>query len=635
MKTYIEKKRSVSPPFKGLVLVSPPFAFYHRPSIQLGALKAYITSQFRGIQVRAYHCHLSVAQGIGYSVYQAISERTWLAETLYAAILFPEKLGEIESVFRRNARGSRFLNRDPFLTLVNQVKDVSENLISRISWNSFGLAGFSVSLCQLSASLYFIRKVKQIAPEIHILVGGSTVSGMDPGQLFEWFPEIDAVVCGEGELPLSKVVSARIRGESEPEKMSIPGVVWRNGIGTQNSVSFHQIPNLEVIPPPDYDDYFMILKSAPPEKRFFPVIPLEMSRGCWWKKRSPSGKSRGCSFCNLNLQWSGYRSKHPYQVISEIDRITGKYQILSVAFTDNVIPKKISGNVFKEISKLGKDFQLFCELRADASFEELKEMKKAGLSEVQAGIESLSTSLLQRIHKGTSAIQNLEFMKNCEALGIQNRSNLILYFPGSSDTEVKETLFSLEYAFPFHPLKGVAFWLGVESPVWADPKSYGIQRVFNHPNYRWIFPRGFADGCSMMIQAYRGDLKEQRRKWAPVRRRLAEWKSAYGRLNEKFPRRPILSYRDGKEFILIEERRLNAPPVRHRLTGTSRSIYLFCQSRRSIQDILTRFDKMTTDKVNPFLRMMVHKKLMFQEKELYLSLAVPLNAGRGSLLRDG
>jgi hypothetical protein len=42
-----------------------------------------------------------------------------------------------------------------------------------------------------------------------------------------------------------------------------------------------------------------------------------------------------------------------------------------------------------------------------------------------------------------------------------------------------------------------------------------------------------------------------------------------------------------------------------------------------MREILARFPGFGEDKVGPFLRMMVEKRLMFNEKERYLSLAVP------------
>jgi len=92
-------------------------------------------------------------------------------------------------------------------------------------------------------------------------------------------------------------------------------------------------------------------------------------------------------------------------------------------------------------------------------------LRDSGMQKVQVGIEALSSRLLKKLHKGTSAIQNLEIMKNCEALGIENMSNLILQFPGSDAQDVAETLKVLEFAESFYPLKAVSFWLGLGSPV--------------------------------------------------------------------------------------------------------------------------------------------------------------------------
>jgi hypothetical protein len=126
------------------------------------------------------------------------------------------------------------------------------------------------------------------------------------------------------------------------------------------------------------------------------------------------------------------------------------------------------------------------------------------------------TPLLKKLHKGTSAIQNLEIMKNCEALGIENISNRILCFSGSDKQDVALTLQNIEFALPYRPLKTAAFWL----------------------------------------------------------------------------------------------------------------IYLFCSHHRSLKKIRDRFPAFSEDKIVAFLKMMVAKKLMFEENDRYLSLAVPVDPWR-------
>jgi radical SAM superfamily enzyme YgiQ (UPF0313 family) len=158
---------------------------------------------------------------------------------------------------------------------------------------------------------------------------------------------------------------------------------------------------------------------------------------------------------------------------------------------------------------------------------ELKVMRDCGMQRVQIGIEALSSRLLKKLHKGTRAIQNLEIMKNCEALGIENISNLILQFPGSDGQDVTETLKVLEFAMPFYPLKAVNFWLGMGSPVWQNPKKFGIKAVFNHPKWSTLFPAAVCRTLPFMIQTYRGDLTYQKKIWKPVKKKIAEWQKQY------------------------------------------------------------------------------------------------------------
>jgi ribosomal peptide maturation radical SAM protein 1 len=605
-----------------VILVSTPWPLYSRPSIQLGALKAYLKRHSAKLEVHALHAYLKVAESLGYKLYRAISERTWLAETVYGALLFPKRTKEIEKVFYREARGRPDLRKVDFKTTTSQVKNVSDALITSVDWERAGLAGFSICLCQLTSSLYFIKRIKQAFPNLPVVVGGSMFSGDTIHGLLEMFPEIDFVVNGEGELPLSQLVRHLSQAQGHENIPPIPGLVTPKTEESKLPASFCQADTLAELPPPDYDDYFDQLKAFDPEKTFFPTLPAEISRGCWWRRSQVPRKPTGCAFCNLNLQWDGYRSKTLSQVVSEIDHLTTKHKTLSVAFMDNLLPASGAREIFDGLGKLNKDFRLFAEIRASTPRHILKAMQVAGIHEVQVGIEALSTRLLKKLNKGTTAIQNLEIMKYCEELGIANVSNLILHFPGSDDQDVQETLQNLEFALPFRPLRSVHFWLGLGSLVWQDPRAFGLKAVFNHPNYAALFPPDVFRSMRFMIQAYRGDLRHQRKLWQPVKKKVRAWKKAYAETHKGHSRAPILSFRDGRDFLIIRQKRLRAEPFTHRLVGTSRAIYLFCQRHRSLKSILGHFPGTSEDRIVPFLQMMVDKKLMFEENGKYLSLAV-------------
>jgi ribosomal peptide maturation radical SAM protein 1 len=614
---------------KRVALISTPWPLYNRPSIQLGTLKAYLKSIYTELQVESHHVYLKLAEAIGYRRYHEISKRTWLAEAAYAAILYPERFKQIDELFCRESNRKSDFKAAGLGSIAAMIKKISDDFISSRNWDEYLLAGFSVSLCQLTSALYFIKHIKQKFPQLIIVIGGSTFSGSTTADFFKLFPEIDAVINGEGELPLGQLIaylmkSPKLTSIPSIKGLSIPEVTGEHRV----PVDFQQLTSLSSLPPPDYDDYFELLKSFDSRKTFFPILPVETSRGCWWHQSKGSDNASGCAFCNLNLQWEGYRAKNSSQVANEISCLAAKHQTLAVSMVDNVLPRNTTTEIFENLDHLNLDLRLFSEIRATTSWTELKAMSTAGMREVQIGIEALSTPLLKKLSKGTSTIQNLEIMKNCEALGIENISNLILYFPGSDERDVALTLYSIEFALPYRPLKTAAFWLGRGSPVWHNPNKYGIRAVFNHPNWAVLFPRKVFRNLGFIIQAYRGDLGYQRKFWRPVKKKVATWHNIYTKLHKGPGCSPILSLRDGGRFLIIRQRRANTEPLDHRLTGTSRQIYLFCSHHRSIKTIRDRFPTFAEDKIVAFLRMMVDKKLMFEENDRYLSLAMPVNPRR-------
>jgi ribosomal peptide maturation radical SAM protein 1 len=611
---------------KGVLLLSTPWPLYNRPSIQLGALKAYLRKEHPGLKVDAHHFYLQLANAIGYKRYREISKRTWLAETVYAAALFPGLIERIETLFVQQVPKGSALRSEGLESLSQRVKETSETFIEALNLNECLLAGLTVSLCQLTSALYFAKALKQRSPETIVVVGGSTFGWTSAARLLDFYPAIDLMVMGEGEIPLTRIVGHLRSGGRLRDLPRIPGVLSRKPEVLQPPSSpFCQLPSLDTLPTPDYDDYFELLEKFDPQNRFFPTIPIETSRGCWWSGTNRKG-TKGCAFCNLNLQWSGYRSKDPSKSVSEVDALTQRHKTLSFVMVDNVLPKSGAMDFFKGLTQLDKDLRLFCELRANTPLVTLRAMRDAGVREVQIGVEALSTGLLKRLRKGTTAIQNLELMKWCEGLELLNFSNLIVYFPESDQADVEETLANIPFAYPFRPPRVVPFWLGLGSSVSRNPKAYGLKAVFNHPAYGRILPQEIYRNVPLIHQAYRGNVAWQRRIWRPVIQEVKAWQENYNAAHATPFEGPILTYRDGGDFMIIRDRRSGGEALTHRLKSNSRAIYLFCERNRSFTQIREAFSDIPHDKVTGFLTGMVQKKLMFREKDRYLSLAVRYGA---------
>jgi radical SAM superfamily enzyme YgiQ (UPF0313 family) len=386
---------------------------------------------------------------------------------------------------------------------------------------------------------------------------------------------------------------------------------------------------LDGLPVPDYDDYFRLLKGFDPRHRFFPTLPIEASRGCWWKRRDDDNRFNGCAFCNLNLQWNGYRTKPVRQVVREVDHLVRRHEAINLAFADNTLPQKQAARIFDGIGALNFDLSIFAEIRATTPPSTLRIMKRAGLETVQVGIESLSSRLLKKMNKGVRAIDNLCLMKHCEAAGIANASNLMLHFPSSDADDVAQTLECLKFARWYRPLKTVSFWLGLDSPVCRFPERFHIRSTFNHPHLKKVFPASVAGGFRFMIQGYRGDRQRQRKLWRSVQRDVRQWHKTYAAVQRQIHGRPALAYRDGGRFIVIDQHFPQMPVVRHRLAGTSADIYRYCHAPRSLEQIAERFAAFDRRQIRSFLQSMVAKRLIFAENDWYLSLAASTSWRRG------
>lgn len=166
-------------------------------------MKAYLKDIFPDVTVSCCHFFLTLAEAVGYPVYQTLSRETWLAESVYAALLYPEREESISRFFGGRAKKSSELAGLDFPDLTRRVKAVSADFIQKTDWQSMDLVGFSVCLCQLTASLYFIREIRRHAPDLPLIAGGSIVGGRAAGDLLAAFPEIDLIVTGEGEGPLA------------------------------------------------------------------------------------------------------------------------------------------------------------------------------------------------------------------------------------------------------------------------------------------------------------------------------------------------------------------------------------------------------------------------------------------------
>jgi ribosomal peptide maturation radical SAM protein 1 len=593
-------------PFR-VALISMPWSIFNRPSVQLGALKAWL-DQDGAIETSTFHPYLQVAKALGTGVYHHLAQNSWAAEALYSPLLFPEQREQASRLFHGSCKKNSQLRGLDFDRTVQLLDQSLEQWLADFDPGHFHLVGFSICFNQLLASLTAAARIKKRHSDLPIVAGGSACVGAIGASLLNTFPQLDYVISGEGEESLTQLCHC-LQGKEPPESLPTR-IIQRLRPFTEEPCA--GIADLNQLPTPDYTPYFQEMGELFPGQPFIPVLPLEFSRGCWWNR---------CTFCNLNLQWRGYRWKQSARVAAEVKEQALRHGSLDFTFTDNALPPKEADLFFQTMAADSMDVDFFAEIRVITDAVRLSDWRRGGLSSVQVGIEALSSSLLARMQKGTTVMENIGAMKAALACGMRLDGNLITEFPGSTIEEVTETLQNLDFVLPFTPLSAAAFFLGKGSPVSEDPKAFGISAVIQHPKSRGLFPEAILTNLDLLINGYRGNKKGQRRSWQPVNRKIAQWQDFHAqRENSAIP---ALSYRDGGTFLIIRQEQLRGPCLHHRLRGTSRQIYLFCETIRTLDELVRQFPTIPSRTMEEFLVDLTQKRILFREGDRLLALAIP------------
>jgi len=596
---------NASSPFK-LALISMPWSIFNRPSIQLGSLKAFMEKEMN-CRVDNFHPYLNIARTIGTETYRRISRNSWAGEALFAPLLFHEQKDKARELYF-SVLPKKEQPVPDFDKLVSTIEKRCLDWISSFELNQYNLIGFSVCFNQLFPSLYMANRFKRTLKKVQIVFGGSSCTGQIGQSLLHHFPEVDYVVDGEGEQSLLSLCRTLNTRSPQLSKQSSREKAVRSVRKTE------EIADINKLPYPDYEPYFKEISQVFTSEPFIPTLPLEFSRGCWWNK---------CSFCNLNLQWKKYRKKNADRMVTETNHFVQQFKSLNFSFTDNALPLKQADNYFKAIAQQKIDLNFFAEIRAIHQPERLKLYSQGGLSTVQVGVESLSNSLLQKMAKGTTVIDNIAVMKLCSENSIQVEGNLITEFPTTTEAEIQETLANLDFVLPYHPLTSAAFFLGHGSPIHRDCSSFGISAFLVHHKIKKLFPPHYHSSLQHLANSYRGDRKLQQQLWKPVYRKLKQWQNFHTLRADK--KTAPLQYRDGGAFLIIRQQQESGHPLQHRLKGVSREIYLFCNIPQSINDILPQFKNLKEEALRNFISELCQKRLMFLENDRVLSLAVHQN----------
>ncbi|NUT99071.1 MAG: RiPP maturation radical SAM protein 1 [Saccharothrix sp.] len=594
------------------VLVSMPFMDLDRPSIQLGLLKAI--GESHGFPVETLHANLDLAARIGVDRYRALADlhARLVGEWLFSVEAFgdaaPDRDAELLREFGAELRHLDLLRE----TRDRHVPAYLDALVEQFPWHEVGIVGFSSTFQQNAASFALARRLKERFPRIVTVFGGANFDGEMGLELVRSVDCIDYAVIGEGDTAFPRLLSALTSG-ADPG--GIPGVASRSG-ATPPAPPHERLDDL---PAPEYGEYFT--RAAHLGLRSDGTwLPFESARGCWW------GAKHHCVFCGLNGTTMPFRSKSPARVRAELADQARRYGRFRFSAVDNILDPRYLTDLFPALVEEGADYQFFYEVKANLSRTQLRVLAAAGVTRMQPGIESLSTSVLRLMDKGVRAAQNVNLLKWARYYGISVGWNVLWGFPGETAEDYARQADLVPHLVHLQPPASAArVWLERFSPMFTQPERFRTRRRVPEPSYRHVYPSTVDLERIAYVFEYEFEDALPPAAYTPLTEAVAAWRR---RWEEATP--PALVYRSAPGYLEIYDLRHPGREGTYTFRDTLADIYLACTERpTTAAAVRNRLDlDLPVRAIEDAFEQFQERGLMFLDDNLALSLALPATPGR-------
>jgi len=309
---------------------------------------------------------------------------------------------------------------------------------------------------QLLPSQIMAARLREVMPDVLLLGGGPAISqfffGMPGDAIREGLGPFDAVVAGDGDEALPRIVEALARGDR-----------------AQGFLFEEQRADMTRQPCPDFE-------GLPLEDYLSPklVLPYDLARGCYWGR---------CAFCHYGTVPGGtapYRVRDPAVAAAHLVELKARYGAAVFYLSEDALFPAHAREFARNLR--GKDVRWSTDLRPEHGFTAslAREMVAGGLLSVSVGIESASPRTLVRMDKGIDHDVMRTAVHHLAEAGIAVEAMAFEGFPGESARDALLTLrFLAEEYENFSLFIYGQFGLVRGSRICASPADYGINEIWS------------------------------------------------------------------------------------------------------------------------------------------------------------
>jgi radical SAM superfamily enzyme YgiQ (UPF0313 family) len=279
--------------------------------------------------------------------------------------------------------------------------------------------GVSMFTFNRKRSCDLLQLAREACPGALLLAGGPHPTHL-AAEVFEDCPALDAIVKGEGELPLLGILE-RLEAAGPEAWRDAPGLILRGG----ETASLAPMEDLDQMGAP-VEHFAADFLDDPGQLSY-----LSTSRGC----------PATCNFCNTPEFWgSSVRFRSPGAVLREMDLLRTRHGLTYFSFRDDTFTANRTRilTLMALIRASGQHPLWNCQSRVNLVDEDrLVAMKRAGCEFMQFGVEHGSERVLQLLDKGTSMKHAHRALALVRKVGMNLGIYLITGIPGEQWEDVE------------------------------------------------------------------------------------------------------------------------------------------------------------------------------------------------------
>jgi radical SAM superfamily enzyme YgiQ (UPF0313 family) len=344
----------------------------------------------------------------------------------------------------------------------------AEDVASEILAGQPDLIGLSCYVWNVKTLMAVSRRIKEVKPEIKIVLGGPEVGPLAT-EVLRTHPCVDMVVKSEGEIPFSEIVEAFRNGGDYND---VRGIAFRRAGKIHETENAPILDDLNHIPSPH------LLRYGQHKGR---IICLETQRGCVFR----------CNFCFYNKDLSIRNRRFDIARVKEEIFFWLQQEVDQIYLMDPVF--NLNANRAKEICHFVarhnyRKIGFHTEVWAEFIDEEMARLFKEGnFTFLEVGLQTTDDTVLAGVERRLKLKRFMEGINQLKKFDLRFELQLIYGLPGETRASFKR---SLDFAASLEPPKLAVFPLMVlpGTELWRKAEALNLNfgpdppyRIRSHP----------------------------------------------------------------------------------------------------------------------------------------------------------